>query len=314
MEKKTVYLMLVLTAIFWSGAFITGKLAVEEFPPVMLTFFRFLISLPFIFGILIWKQPSRWRPTRKQWGPIILLGIIGIFLYHTLFFYSLNYTTAINASLIGATTPMFTAILAVVWMGNIIRLRQVFGILCSLLGVFLVITNGNWQVIRTLDLNSGDILMLLAVMSWSLYSVISVKVMKQYTITPMMLTAYTFLVCTLITAPMVIWEGSAVHIAQITWGGWLSVVYMAIFSSVIGYLFQTIAIQQIGAYKASVFNNLVPVFTIVLSIFTLGEDFSLLKLASSGVIILGIYLTIQSEKSTEYLLGKGLIQSANKTA
>lgn len=293
MSNLRVYSMMVLTALFWSGAFITGKFAVREFPPFGLTFFRFSFALPFIFAILYQKQQERWLPKREEWPPLLLLGFLGTFLYHSLFFACLQYTTAINSSLIGSTNPMVTALLAAVFLGDKVSLVRVFGFVLSFFGVFLVITGGDWQVIQHLSINTGDILMFGAVWSWAGYSILSRQIMRKYDLSPLMITAYTFLVCTVVSIPFVIWEQPMNYLPHTTAGGWLAIAYMAIFASVIGYLFQLIAIQVIGASRSAVFINLVPVFTIGQAWYFLHEPVTAVKLASAFIIISGVYLAVK---------------------
>lgn len=291
MSTNTVYLAMAIASVFWSGAFITGKLAVGEFPAFALTFFRFAFALPVIFLLLYLRQPEDIWPKREQWKPLIFLGFVGTFLYHGLFFSALKYTTAINSSLIGSTNPMITTVLAVIFFHEQITPLRVFGIALSFFGVFLVISNGNWDVIANFRFNYGDILMFVAVCSWAVYSLMSRRYMGRYQISPLALTAYTFLICTIISIPFVIWEQPMTYLPYATVGGWLSILYMAIFASVLGYLIHMIAVQRIGASKASIFINLVPVFTIIQSVLFLGETFTLFKCISAGIIIVGVYLT-----------------------
>lgn len=294
MTNTRVYIMMVVTALFWSGAFITGKLAVREFPPFALTFFRFFFALPFIFAILVHQQRDSWLPKPHEWRPFLILGIVGTFLYHGLFFACLQYTTAINASLIGSTNPMVTALLAAAFLGDTISPLRLAGFLLSFFGVFLVITGGDWQVIAGLSINRGDILMFAAVWSWAVYSILSRRMMARYDLSPLKVTAYTFLVCTVAAVPFAMWEQPAVYLQQATTGGWLAVFYMAFFASVLGYLFQLIAIQKIGASRTAIFINLVPVFTIGQAAYFLSEPVTLFKLISAVIIITGVYLAVQS--------------------
>lgn len=299
MSNLRVYSMMVLTALFWSGAFITGKFAVREFPPFALTFFRFLFALPFIFLILYSRRQGRWLPRQKEWLPLLALGFAGTFLYHALFFACLQYTTAINSSLIGSTNPMVTALLAAVFLGDKVNRTRLAGFLLSFFGVFLVITGGDWQVIQQLSMNTGDILMFAAVWSWAGYSILSRKIMQKYDLSPLMITAYTFLVCTIAAIPFVIWEQPMSYLPYTTTGGWLAVVYMAVFASVLGYLFQLIAIQKIGASRSSIFINLVPVFTIGQAWYFLHEPVTLVKLISALIIISGVYLAVMPSDTKE---------------
>ena len=288
--------MMVATALFWSGAFIAGKYSGKDFSPVALTFFRFLFALPFIFAILYRRQPQAWLPRRDAWPAIIALGFGGTFLYHILFFSCLRYTTAINASLIGATNPMITTLLAAALFTEKLNSRKVSGILVSFAGVALIISNGDWQALAAFSFNIGDILMFGAVVSWAFYSVYCRKIMQKYELTPLMLTAYTFLVCTLAALPCLLWENSWTALFSAGSGAWLSILYMALFASVLGYLFQLVAIQQVGAPRTNIFINLVPVFTTIQSVLLLGEQFTLMKLVCAVSIMAGVFITTRPEK------------------
>ena len=293
MPNFRVYSMLVLAALFWSGAFVTGKYAIGEFPPFALTFFRFFFALPFIFLILYCRQPDNWLPRPGEWRPFVCLGIIGTFLYHGLFFSCLQYTTAINASLIGATNPIVTALLAVMFLSDTINVIRTVGFLLSFSGVFLVITQGDWAIIAALSFNKGDLLMFGAVLSWAAYSLLSRQAMTTYSLSPLKVTAYTFLVCTTFSLPFALWEGPQTYLMQSTAAGWGSILYMAVFSSVLGYLFHLIAVQKIGASRSAVFINLVPLFTIGLAWYFLNEPVTVFKLVSAAMIISGVYLAVR---------------------
>lgn len=304
MTKGRAYLIMTLAAVFWSGAFIAGKLAIREFPAFGLTFFRFLIALPFIFAMLYYRQPDSWLPNRSQWPPLILLGLTGTFSYHVLFFSCLNYTTAINSSLIGSTNPMVTTLLAIAFFHERVTLKRLTGIIMSLTGVVIVVTNADWIVLSKFAFNKGDLLMFGGVCMWAVYSVLSRGFMEKYEISPLLGTAYTFLVCTAVSLPFMLWENPAQYLSSTTQGGWLSIVYMSVFASALGYLFQLWAIQSIGAPRAAVFVNLVPVFTIVQSVLILGENFTLLKLAGAIVIISGVYLATRPSESGKPAVNK----------
>lgn len=290
MGQGRAYIVMILAALFWSGAFIAGKLAIREFPAIGLTFFRFLLALPFIFTLLYLRERDNLLPSKKQWPPLIILGLTGTFSYHVLFFSCLKYTTAINSSLIGSTNPMVTTLLAMIFFHEQVTLKRLIGILLSLAGVFAIVTNADWQTVTGLAFNKGDILMFGGVCMWAVYSVLSRGYMKNYSISPLMGTAYTFLVCTLVSLPLTLWHESIQYLPGTTLGGWLSILYMSLFASALGYLFQLYAIQRIGAARTAIFVNLVPVFTIIQSVLILGEDFSLFKLAGAVVIISGVYL------------------------
>lgn len=288
-KGKKIYGFMVLAALFWSGAFIAGKYAVPFIPTFTLTFMRFFFAsliLCILSGAARKKEEDRFR-LKKEHLPIFLFtGIVGMFGYHVFFFIALKYTTAINSSIIGAMNPIVTIVIAALFLRNKIPAKQIAGILLSFFGVLLTITGADVETLVQLDFNRGDLWMAAAVICWAAYGVFSKS--KGAGIPPFWLTYYSFLVCTLILIPFVIWEKPWQLLAQAPPQAWMAVLYMSIFASVAGYMIQQIAIKQIGPSKTSIFINLVPVFSMVLATLILGEALAPIKLATAGIIILGV--------------------------
>jgi drug/metabolite transporter (DMT)-like permease len=229
--------------------------------------------------------------------PILLFtGGVGMFGYHVLFFTSLKYTTAINSSIIGAMNPIITVLIASATLSLKIPQRQILGILISFTGVILTISGGNIEILKNFDFNNGDILMLLAVICWASYGVFSKG--KGNIIPPLQLTYYSFIVCNIILIPFVLYEKPWTFLSEVPASAWLGVLYMSVFPSVIGYLFQQIAIKEIGPSRSSIFVNLVPVFSIILAVLILGEELQPIKFLTALIIILGVY-TCQSSNHTK---------------
>lgn len=296
MEQKKVYSLMVLTAFFWASAFIAGKFGVEEFSPVSITFFRFLFATIIIFSLMVKWEKKDWHIKKGDWKAVILLGLVGMVGYHILFFSSLIYTTTTNSSIIAACNPLITSILAAIFAGEVLGFKRLGALSIALVGVILTITNWDLAVMSSLSFNKGDLLMLGAVLCMAIYSVMAKKIMPKYS--PLILTTYSFLVCTVVLFPFVLVERPLSSWAEISWQGWAAVVYMSIFPTVIGYLIQQISIKAIGASRTNIFINLVPVFSIILAVLILKEELIPLKLVSAGIIILGVYLnsTVKEEK------------------
>lgn len=286
-EETNYYLMMTMTALFWSGAFITGKIGVQEIPPFSLTFLRFLfaaiVMLPVIFSL--GREACRIR--KRDFLIILVLGIVGMFGYHVLFFTSLKYTTAINDSIICAASPLVTSLLASFFLGEYFGVKRIKAIILTLFGVLLAITNGDIGVIKDIRFNIGDIIMICAVLCQASFSVIS-RTLKGR-VSPIAVIYFSFLVGIIALIPFVFKENPQTFISHITWKGWTSVIYMAVFASAIGSLFQVVSINSIGASKTMIFLNLVPVFSLIFSAVVLGEEVTLFKIASIIVIITGVY-------------------------
>jgi len=279
---------MILTTFFWAGAFIAGKLSVPFIPVFTLTFLRFSIATIILYFVVAYKDKSNYKLTKKDIPIFLFTGIIGIFGYHIFFFIALKYTTAINSSLIGATNPIITTILCIIFLKDKITFKRVIGIILSFAGVFLTVTNANFSLMYNISLNKGDLLMLIAVCMWAAYSVFSKKFIHKFT--PLILTFYSFLFCSVFLVPFVIYERPWLLIKQIPYYSFLAVIYMSIFASVIGYLVQQISIKHIGPSKTSIFINLVPIFSIILSVSILKENISVIKLFTTLIIITGVYI------------------------
>ena len=284
-----IYFLMVIAALVWSGAFIAGKFAVPYVPAFTLTFLRFLIASIVLYPVM--KLYNRSHPEdnfrlTKKYIPLFLFnGIVGMAGYHVLFFTALKYTTAINSSIIGAMNPIVTTIIAAIFIRQKTPPMQIAGILLSFIGVVLTITGGNFSILASFDFNRGDMFMAAAVICWASYAVMSR--VKGADVPPLALTFYSFVFCTIALVPFVIWEHPWA-LEKIPASAILSIVFMAVFSSVIGYMLQQIAIKKIGASKSSIFVNLVPVFSIILSVTILGEELMPVKIFTSLLIIAGV--------------------------
>ena len=290
MKHTKIYILMVLAAVCWSGAFIAGKYAVPYIPTCSLTFGRFLLAtlvLSIVRGTIEKKseQPA-YRFDKKDLPKFLFTGIIGMVGYHIFFFQSLNYTTAINSSMIGATNPVVTAVMAVFVLKQKMPLKQVAGIVLSLFGVLLTITAGDLSLLLSFELNRGDLLMCVAVLFWAAYGVYSKKACAH--ISPVAITYYSFLVCTIALIPAVLWEKPWDFLPQVPVSAYLAVAFMAVFSSCFAYLVQQMAIQEIGPARTSIFINLVPVFSAVLAVLILHEELQPIKILTTIIIIAGV--------------------------
>ncbi|MGB3366830.1 MAG: DMT family transporter [Acidaminobacteraceae bacterium] len=286
MKNKLIYILMTMSAFFWSGAFIAGKVSVLYFTPVQATFYRFTFASIIIFTVLKIKEPENVKINKSQIKMAMTLGIVGMIGYHLLFFEALKHTTASNASMIAAMNPMLTALFSSLMVSEKLGLRKISFLALAFLGVILTITNWNIDIILSMQFNIGDLIMMLAVTCWALYAILVKKFMPNFS--PLQLSTYSFISCAVLLIPFYAYQGLD-HIAGVSARGWLSVLYMAIFATVIGYLIQQISIKKIGASATSIFINLVPIFSIILAFLILGESLSTVKLASGFIIIFSVY-------------------------
>jgi drug/metabolite transporter (DMT)-like permease len=277
--------------IFWSGAFIAAKFSVKEFPPFTLTFLRFFIATIVIF-LIIPRFEKNWKIKSKDIPQFLFLGATGMFGYHLLFFMAVKKTTVIHSSLIGTMNPLFTTILAMIFLKDKITLKKTGAILLSFIGVMLTITEGNLSLLTSSGIQIGDLYMICAVLCWAIYSIYSKKVSLHFP--PIVITAYSFLFCVILLIPFVLWEKPWFLLYNSTIKGWTAIFYMALLPSVVGFLIQQVAIRKIGPRRTSMFGFLVPLVSIFLSILILKEQFQPFLLFSSSLIITGVYFATQN--------------------
>ena len=286
--KKRAYLYMLITTLIWGGSYVIGKMTVNEFPPLTLTFFRFLISAAIILPIMIKKEGKRALLSVKDLPVMLLIALTGGFGYSMMYFFSLVHTTAIKSSMIVAINPLTTLLLAAVILKERLSLIKTGSILLALFGVMITITDGFSLFRSGFSFNPGDLIMLSAVGLYSFYSVISHKIMNRYS--PVILTGYSFIISMFCMIPIV-WHEKPFEIwARASLNGRLSVIYLGAFASAVAYLLHQVSIKHLGASKSMSFYSLVPIFTAMFSIIFLKENLSLSLFIGGTAIITGIWL------------------------
>ena len=286
------YIKLVATMFFWGGTFVAGKWAVGEAPPFFLAFLRFAIASAVLWALVARRgRGSGERVPRPeggaQWAGLFSLGLTGVFLYNFVFLTGLSWTSATNGSLIVALNPLLTTVLSALWLKERVRPFQAAGLLLALLGVGVVVTNGSLEVLQRLTFNPGDLLMLGAPLAWALYTIFGKKVLAWFA--PLPATAYAALFGTLLLLPAAALEGSLLTGAtRLSAYGWMSVLQLALLGTVVGFVWWYDGVAELGAARASVFVNLVPVFGVLLSALILSERLTVSQLAGGILVVVGV--------------------------
>ena len=290
-ELVTLALM-VLTTAFWGGSFVAGKIALREFPPMTLTFFRFLIATALILTYM-WVILLSPLIVNLDIPVLFGLGFLGVSGYYTFQFTSLLYTSAGNSATINALIPLTSSVLATFMTEERLNARKVGLIFLALSGVLLTVTGADIEVLRSLAFNKGDLVMLLAMLCFSVYGIYSGRMTARYT--PILVTAYIFLFGLIQITPLMLMEGVFWEVLSYSREAWAAIVFMAVFSSVLGYMFQQMAIQRLGINRAMLFFNLVPLFAILFAYLVLGDPVTPVNLASAAIIITAVVLNSRTE-------------------
>lgn len=275
---------LVAATLFWAGNYVVGHSAVTVMSPLDLTYLRWLFAVAPLLALAQLIERPDWRAALKSWRWILLMGVLGLAAYTLLLYAALQYTTALNASLINAANPAVIVVLAVVFLRERPRWTGYLGLLLGLVGVLLILTNGRMLSIFSLSFNQGDLLMVAAIVVWGLYSVAGRRLRE---VPPTTSTALQVLLTVLLLTPFAVAFG--VHLPATSDASW-ALAYIALFPSVGSYLLWNIALKTTAPSTAGNFLNLITVFTALISLL-LGQQMTLVQVIGGAVVLTGVLLT-----------------------
>jgi drug/metabolite transporter (DMT)-like permease len=263
-----IYLRLVLVALFWSGTVIAIRIGGQTFGPFWGATLRYATAVIGFLPLVIRRGPSFFRLSRSEWMQVLLLGLTGVFAYNYLSFKGLKTIQASHAALIFAINPILV-MLASSWMhGDRITGRRLIGALLSLLGVVIVITRGKpGQLFAGFE--TGDLYILCATFSWMLYTLIGRTALT--TISPLQASFWASVSGLVMLTLMAAGEPWP---SRIPMPAILSILYLGLIGTVVGFVWFYDGVKKLGATRATLFNNLIPVFTLILSVLILKESVS----------------------------------------
>jgi drug/metabolite transporter (DMT)-like permease len=290
------YILLVFSTLFWGGNAVAGKYLAGSIPPVTISFIRLALSVIIVFPFLYPVLKKEFRIAKIHLMQLTLLALTGIVGYNLLGYWALNYTSAINFSLLNSTTPLFMFLLTYMITKEKMSMKYVLSVLISISGVVFVITQGSLEKLIALKFNFGDMLMILAVILWSIYSLIVQKVSKH--LSSFSVFGYSLGIGFLLMIPAVLIELSFVSIQKIDYSEVAALFYLGIFPSVCSFLFWNRAVVLIGPSKSSIFLNLIPIFGATAAFLVLGEEITVYHVVGGLLVFAGIYLSSYTKKSS----------------
>jgi drug/metabolite transporter (DMT)-like permease len=283
------YVKLLLMAVFWGGTFIAGRVVARDVQPFSAAFTRFVIASALLL-LLTWRVEGRLPGIKRRYIiPLILLGMTGVFGYNVFFFKGLGTVSASRASVIVATNPIFITILSAFLFKEKLTLIQAAGILMSVTGALVVISRGDPSQVLTGGLGWGELFIFGCVVSWVAYSLIGKVVIAE--LTPLIAVAYSAVVGTLALFLPAYMEGATQDFVHYSAWSWLSLIYLALFGTVLAFQWYYQGIRELGPTKASIFINFVPISAVALAFLTLGEPITPSLLAGAVLVSAGVYVT-----------------------
>lgn len=281
------YVLLLLATLGWGGNAVAGKLASVGWEPFTLTCIRWflavLVLLPFA-----WRHIAQDKAViAKNWWFFALAGGIGMALFNLLMYLALNYTTAINVSIEQASMPVFIILANFLLLSQRVTGLQIVGVVISILGVLVTSSNGDVAAVLNNGVNKGDAIMLAACFFYATYTFTLRWRPKVHWLTFMWLIAVSAFI---MTVPFALYELNQAGFSFPDKSAWLILIYIVIVASIVSQLCFARAVELIGANRAGLFINLVPVFGSVLAVIIIGEKFQIYHAIGMMLVIGGIML------------------------
>ncbi len=296
MRSSWVYIKLFLTAIFWGGTFIAGRQVAQDqnLGPFSIAFLRFALASVLLLSLTWLKEGRLPRISMGQMALVILLGMTGVFTYNALFFKSLSLIEASRASLIVATCPAFIAIASVLFLRERLAALQALGIPLSILGAAVVIAKGDLRQIVAGGVGLGELCILGCVVNWTAYSLLGKVALRR--LSPLVSVSYSSLAGALALLFPALYEGLTRTIPAASLLDWTSIAYLAVCGTVIGFVWFYQGVQRIGATRAGLFINFVPISAVILAFLMLREPITWSLAVGAVLVLSGVYLTNRGGK------------------
>ena len=284
------YIFLLLTVTFWAGNFVVGKFAsLYEVPPFSLNFYRWffawLILAPFTIPEIIKKKDY----IISNYKLFIVLGVTSITIFNSIVYYSLNFTQVISGVLMISTIPVMIMFFSSILKIEKTNIFQVIGVILSFLGVIIIITKANFEILKNLNFNKGDITMVIAMLSWALYSTLLKK--QKYEISQLSLLQVVMSFGLIFLIPIYFIEYQLGFRITLEKPFILILSYVVLLPGLASFILWIKGISIIGANRSGVFLHLMPIMSAIMAMIIFDEKFMFYHMLGACFIITGILLS-----------------------
>ena len=287
-KRSLAYFEVIFAVLAWGASFIATKVALRDVSPVTVVWLRFTMGVA-ILGLAVVARRQFSIPGAKDLAYFALLGFIGITFHQWLQSTALQTSQASTTAWIVATTPIFIALLAWLFLREQLGWLKVFGIGLAAFGVLVVVSKGDFSAFSAGQFGSpGDILILVSALNWAVFSVLSRYGLQSHPAARMM-----FYVMTLgwLFTSVLFFSGSGTNeIALLTRDGWLGVIFLGIVCSGLAYIFWYDALQALPASQVGAFLYLEPLVAVVVAAIVLDEPLIFASLSGGVIILVGVWL------------------------
>ena len=286
-DRSRAYLFLTLTTLFWAGNAVAGRLAVGDVSPMLLITLRWVGTAALLFAIGGAQLRRDWPVLRRRLLYLATMGVSGFTAFNALFYLAAHETTAVNLGILQGAMPVLMLLGSVVLFRAKLILPQILGVAMTIAGVILVVSRGDLSVLVALDVNRGDLLMLLGSFFYAAYAL---GLRDRPQVSPLSVLTVLSAAAALATLPLAMAEWLMGQTLWPTAQGWVVVAYVIVFASVMAQLFFIKGVGLIGPPRAGVFINLVPVFAAILGVAILDEAFHWYHFGGLAMVLVGIWM------------------------
>ena len=298
LSQTRAYLALLLVVLLWGSYPAMTKLALPDLPPFFLALFRCALGGAFLVILLLRRGSGALRSlTLEDLGAFAVLGFCGIVISTALTYLAISLTTASNAVILQASTPVMVAVGARLYLGERLRGIQWLGVACSAAGVLLVVTRGQWATLRLGNLHAGDFVILFSLTGWSAYTIYGKQVLTLHS--PALATTLSYVLGTAMLLPLSLLTAHlfpAPRFGSIT--AWGVVLYQAILGA-LAHIWWYEGVRAIGPSRAAIFMNFQPVVGVLLAAVLLGERIGAAQVVGGVAVLLGVALTTRPKQRAE---------------
>jgi len=293
-DQRWAYVFVNLSCLMWASNFVLGRTLREEIGPLMLTASRFVVASLF-YAVILGRSALKERLLLRDWALLAAMALTGVVGFPVLLYQGLQLTTATDAVLINATGPLMTAALAAILVKERLFPRHVLGAIISFFGVALIVSGGSFGRLWQWHVNVGDLYILLAVVLWGLYSVISRRATRSRSVFSVTAISTWIALPLFLVAGAVGWQPGP---TRWSWHLLLAVVYIGIFPSGVAFLSWNEGVRRVGPNRAMVFYNMLPVYGTILGVILLGESLGAQHFIGGGLILAASLIAIWPELRT----------------
>ena len=287
-NSRSAMLKALFSVLVWGASFVATKVSLRYVEPATVIWLRFSMGVA-ILGLAVLARGQFRVPDRKDWLYLALLGFLGITFHQWLQSTGLVTAQAVTTGWIIASTPIFMALLGWLMLKERLAWFQVVGIFLAAFGVLLVVTRGDLASLASGKFgNVGDFLILISAPNWAVFSVLSRRGLQRYSATLMMFYVMAF---GWLFSSVLFFVGDGLgQIRNLSWNGWLGIVFLGIFCSGLAYIFWYDALQTLPIAQTGAFLYIEPIVTVIVAAIVLREQLYLATLFGGATILGGVWL------------------------